>query len=140
MGHSLREGGTTTEVSKSQLSRLQNLLQKSHAKSAKRACCTRLLPQFISKTSVSRETSFKTHTSSLQNERYEHFVQDALQPCEAVSRFQPLQTTPAHTPIPMSQQHLPPPQLATSRLPAPATKVYTSTPPTRTKYCTCHEM
>ena len=44
------------------------------------------------------------------------------QPCQAVSRFQPLQTTPAHTPIPMSQRHSPPPQFATSRFPAPATK------------------
>ena len=83
-----------------------------------------------SKTSVSYETSSKTDMSNsakrafrtrlpqkqtcqtLQNER---FVRDFLpkssgnthrstpivQPCQAVSRFQPLQTTSAHTPIPM---------------------------------------
>ena len=97
------------------------------------------------------ETSSKSHTSSLQNK---HFVRDFLQkssrnphrtthikqPCQAVSRFQPLQTTPAHMPIPMSQPHSPP-QLATSRFPAPATKLSVSTRLTRTKYCPatkCH--
>ena len=33
------------------------------------------------------------------------------QPCQAVLRFQPLQTTPAHTPIPLSRRRAPPPQL-----------------------------
>ena len=87
----------------------------------------------VSKTSVSYETSSKSHTSWLQNER---FVRDFLknshvkvcnpsvsyetssqsqaetplelfiaEPCQAVSRFQSLQTTPAHTPIPMSRPH-----------------------------------
>ena len=90
---------------------------------------TRLPPKVTlrgCKTSVSYETSSKSHASSLKNER---FVGDFLQkshvkspkrafrtrlppkvqrkhpsepqPCQAVSRFQPLQTTPAHTPIPM---------------------------------------
>ena len=90
--------------SKSHVSSLQNerfvrdLPQNSHANSAKRAFRTRLPPK------VTRQ--------SLQNER---FVRDFLQkpsgnthrsthitqPCEAVSRVQPLQTIPAHTPIPM---------------------------------------
>ena len=95
--------------------------QQSHVKSPKRAFRTRL-PQ-------------KLPCQSLQNER---FVRDFLQkssgnthrsthithPCqEALSRFQSLQTTPAHTPIPMSQRHSPLPQLTTSRFPAPATKL-----------------
>ena len=71
--------------SKSHTSSLQNerfvrdFLQKSHVKSPKRAFRTRLPPKVtrqVSKTSVSYETSSKSHTSSLQNER---FVQDFLQ-------------------------------------------------------------
>ena len=141
--------------SKSHTSSLQNerfvrdSLQKSRIKFAKQAFRTRLPPKLtrqVSKTSVSCETSSKSHTSSLQNER---FVQDFLKnshvkvsktsvsyetsskthtsksakrafrtrlppkvkrkhpsehthkSCQAVSRFQPLQKTPAHTPIPM---------------------------------------
>ena len=107
--------------SKSHTSSLQNerfvrdFLQKSRCEAARRAFRTRLPPKVtrrVSKTSVSHETSSKSHTSSLQNER---FVRDFLQmssgnthrsayitqPCLAISRFQPLQTTPAHTPIPM---------------------------------------
>ena len=101
--------------SKSHASSLQNerfvrdFLQKSHVKSPKRAFRTRLPPKVtrqVSKTTVSYETSSKTHTSSLQNER---FVRDFLpkscgnthrstaQPCQAVSRFQPLQTAPARS-------------------------------------------
>ena len=95
--------------------------------------------------SASYETSSKVHASSLQNER---LVQDFLQksrvqgshrsthikqPCQAVSRFQPPQSTPAHTPIPMSA-------ILTStttrnlRFPAPATKIYVSTRLTHTKH------
>ena len=85
------------------------------SKSAKRAFHTRLPP--------------KVHRST-------HITQ----PCQAVSRFQHLQTTPAHTPIPMSQRHSPLPRLTTSRFPAPATKLSASTRLTRTKYCACHEM
>ena len=93
----------------------------------------------------------KLARQSLQNER---FVRDFLQKssgnthrsthitqsCQAVSRFQPLQTTSAHTPIPMGQRHSPLPQLTTSRFPAPATNLSPSTRLTRTKYCACHEM
>ena len=87
--------------SKSHTSSLQNerfvrdLLQKPHVKSPKRAFRTRL-PQ-------------KLTCQSLQNERFARdFLQKSsgnthrsthiTQPCQAVSRFQPLQTTPAHTP------------------------------------------
>ena len=106
----------------------------------------------VCKTSVSYETSSKSHVSSLQTERFvRNFLQKSgrkphrsthiKQPCQAVSRLQPLQTTTAHTPIiPMSQRHSPPPQLATSRFPAPATNIYVSTRLTRTKYGPCHEM
>ena len=127
-----------------------HFLQKSRCEAARRAFRTRLPPKVtrqVSKTSVSNETSSKSHTSSLQNERFvrdflqkshvkspkrafrtripqkltcqslqnERFARDFLQkssgnthrsthitqPCQAASRFQPLQTTPAHTPIPM---------------------------------------
>ena len=137
--------------SKRRASRLQDerfvrdFLQKSRVKSPKRAFRTRLPPKVtrqVSKTSVSYETSSKSHMSSLQNER---FVRDIFQnshvkvcktsvsyktssksqaetpigahtsraPCQAVSRFQLLQTTPAHTPNPMGQRHSPLPQLTT---------------------------
>ena len=94
------------------------------------SCKTLLLkPPHVSKTSVSYETSSKTHTSSLQNER---FVRDFLQkskgtphrtkhiqlPCQAVSRFQLLQTT-------MSQRQSPPfarPHFQHTQITAPATK------------------
>ena len=80
--------------SKSLASRLQDerfvrdFLQKSRVKSQKRAFRTRLPPKVtrqVSKTSVSYETSSKSHTSSLQNER---FVRDFLQKsrCEAARR------------------------------------------------------
>ena len=81
--------------SESHASSLQNerfvrdFLQKSHVRSPKRAFRTRLpqkVTRQVSKTSVSYKTSSKTHMT---------------QPCQAVSRVQPLQTTPAHTPIPM---------------------------------------
>ena len=94
---------------------------------SKRAFRTRLPPKVtlrVCKTSVSYETSSKSHASSLQNKR---FVRDFLQkssrnthrsahitqPCQAVLRFQSLQATPAHTPIPMSQRHSPLPLLTT---------------------------
>ena len=109
--------------SKSHASRLQDerfvrdFLQKSHVESPKRAFRTRLPPKVTlrgCKTSVSYETSSKSHASSLKNERFARdFLQKSkssgnthrsthiTQPCLAISRFQPLQTTPAHTPIPM---------------------------------------
>ena len=128
---------------------VRDFLQKSRVESPKRAFRTRLPPNVTlrgCKTSVSYETSSKSHASSLKNERFvrdflqkyvkspkrafrtrlppkvtcqslqnERFARDFLQkssrnihrsthitqPCQAVSRFQPLQTTSAHTPIPM---------------------------------------
>ena len=95
--------------SKSHASSLKNerfvrdFLQKSHVKSPKRAFRTRLPPKVtcqVPKTSVVYETSSKTHKTNVSHEtssKSPHITQ----PCQAVSRFQPLQTTPAHTPIPM---------------------------------------
>ena len=114
----------------------------------------------VCKTSISYETSSKSHTSSLQNERFvrdflrnshvkvcktslsyetfsnmssgnTHRSSHITQPCQAVSRFQPLRTTPAHAPIPMSQSYSPLPQLTTSRFPAPAKNLAASTRLTR---------
>ena len=153
------------------------------------SCIGHLWDTLVGATKVSKsqpprlqnETSSKTHTSSLQSERFvrdflqksrvnppkrafrsrlppkvtcqslqsELFVRDFLQkssgnphrsthikqPCKAASRFQPLQTTPAHAPIPMSLRHSPPPQRnltipcachATSRFPALATQLHAS--------------
>ena len=134
VGHTLRTRlppkvtlrGCKTSVSyetssKSHASSLKNerfvrdFLQKSHVKSPKRAFRTRLPPKVTlrgCKTSVSYETSSKSHASSLKNERFARdFLQKSsgnthrsthiTQPCQAISRFQPLQATPAHTPIPM---------------------------------------
>ena len=60
---------------------VRDFLQKSRVKSPKRAFRTRLPPKVtrqVSKTSVSYETSSKSHTSSLQNDR---FGRDVLQKC-----------------------------------------------------------
>ena len=84
MGHSCRAHSSFETSSKSHAARLQDerfvrdFLQKSHVKSQKRAFRTRLPPKVTrqgSKTSVSYETSSKSHMSSPQNER---FVRDFL--------------------------------------------------------------
>ena len=85
VGHSCRAHSSYETSSKSHAARLQDerfvrdFLQKSRVKSQKRAFRTRLPPKFtrqVSKTSVSYETSSKSHMSSPQNER---FVRDFLQ-------------------------------------------------------------
>ena len=67
----------------------------------------------ISKTSVSYESSSKIHTSKSAKRSFRTKLPPKVkrkhpsehthitQPCQAISRFQPLQTTFAHTPIPM---------------------------------------
>ena len=84
--------------SKSHTSSLQNerfvrdFLQKSRVKSPKRAFRTRLPPKVtrqVSKTSVSYKTSSKSHTSSLQNER---FVRDFLQKSHVMAPKRALRT------------------------------------------------
>ena len=161
----LKAGVLHKTSSKSHTSRLQNehcardCFQNSLVKSPKRAWRTRFSQKLILRvciTSVSYGMSSKSHASSHTSKSPNRAFRTRLppkvklgspsehahikQPCQAVSRFQPLQTMPAHTPIPMSQRHSPPPQLATLRFPAPATKIYLSTRPTRTKYCAtkCH--
>ena len=111
--------------SKSHMSSLQNerfardFLKNSHFKSAKQAFRITLLPKFTrqaAKTSIPYETSSNSQAGKPEAPS-EHTHTHIKQPCQAVSRFQPLQTTPAHMPIPMSQRHSPPPHLATSRFP-----------------------
>ena len=78
--------------------------QKSHVKSPKRAFRTRLPPKVtcqVSKTSVSYETSSKSHVSSLQNER---FVRDFLQNshvkvCKTSMSYETSSKSQAETPI-----------------------------------------
>ena len=90
--------------SKSHVSSLQNerfvrdFLQKSRVKSPKRAFRTRLPPK-LTRQSLQNEDFVRDflQKSSGNTHRSTHITQ----PCQAVSRVQPLQTTPAHTPIPM---------------------------------------
>ena len=67
-------------------------------KSPKRAFRTRL-PQKLTRQSLQNERFVRDflQKSSGNTHRSTHITQ----PCQAVSRFQPLQTTSAHTPIPM---------------------------------------
>ena len=74
----------------------------------------------VSKTSVAYETPSKL--ICLQNDRFVR-IQNSLQP---------LQKTPAHTPIPMSQRH------STSTTCHERSHAHTSN--ARKKYCACHEM
>ena len=77
---------------------VRDFLKKSHVKSPKRAFRTRL-PQTLTCQSLQNEGFVRDflQKSSGNTRRSTHITQ----PCQAVSRFQPLQTTPAHTPIPM---------------------------------------
>ena len=79
-------------------------------KSPKRAFRTRL-PQKLTRQSLQNERFVRDflQKSSGNTHRSTHITQ----PCQAVSRFQPLQTTSAHTLIPMGQRHSPLPQLTT---------------------------
>ena len=107
---------------------VRDFLQKSRVKPAKQALRTRppQVTRQVSKRSVSYETSSKSHMSkSPKQPRCKYETSSKCQagspvgahtsssPANAVSRFQPFQTTAAHTPIPMSQRHAPPLQLAT---------------------------
>ena len=215
MGHAGHSCGTLIGTllwdtsSKSHAARLQDerfvrdFLQKSRVKSQKRAFRTRLPPKVtrqVSKTSVSYETSSKSHMSSPQNER---FVRDFLKNshvkvCKTNVSHETSSKSPAETPIgahtsrspakqfrdsspskrhPLTRQsqcdsdiHLyhnsqpphslhesfrvhmsnahkvlrlpqmsPPSHIATSRFPAPATKIPLPHLKTRTKSCACHE-
>ena len=83
---------------------VRDFLQKSRVKSQKRAFRTRLPPKVtrqVSKTSVSYETSSKSHMSSPQNER---FVRDLLKNsdvkvCKTNVSHETSSKSPAETPI-----------------------------------------
>ena len=83
---------------------VRDFLQKSHVKSPKRAFRTRFPPKVtcqVSQTSVSYETSSKSHASSLQNER---FVRDFLQKshvkvCKTSISYETSSKSQAETPI-----------------------------------------
>ena len=71
---------------------VRDFLQKSHVKSPKRAFRTRLPPKVtrrVSKTSVSYETSSKSHAARLQDER---FVRDFLQKSRVKSQKRAFRT------------------------------------------------
>ena len=117
------------------LERTWTIGQKSRCETARRAFRTRLPPKVtrqVSKTSVSYETSSKSHTSSLQNKR---FVRDFLQKSHVKSPRRGLTRTKYCACHEMS----PPSHIATSRFPAPATKIPLPHLKTRTKSCACHE-
>ena len=118
MGRSCRAHSSYETSSESHAARLQDerfvrdFLQKSRAKSQKRAFRTRLPPKVtrqVSKTSLSYETSSKSHMSSPQNERFpqkltcqslqnERFARDFLQ---KVQRKHPSEHT-HHAALPSS--------------------------------------
>ena len=103
---------------------LRDFLQKSHVKSPKRAFRTRLPPKVtcqVPKTSVHVKVC-KTNVSH-----------------ETSSKSPPL-TRQSQLPIPCACHEMSPPShIATSRFPAPATKITLPHLKTRTKSCACHE-
>ena len=172
VGHSAGHSCGTLYASRLQNERfVRDFLQMSHVKSPKRAFRTRLPPKVtrqVSKTSVSYETSSKSHMSSPQNER---FVRDFLKNShvkvcktnvsrETSSKSQPETPIGAHTsrspakqfrdsspskPHPLTRQsqcdsgiHLYHNSQPHDSL--PATNLSASTRLRHTKYCACHEM
>ena len=179
VGHSCREHSSYETSSKSHAARLQDerfvrdyFLQKSRVKSQKRAFRTRLPPKVtrqVSKTSVSYETSSKSHAARLQDER---FVRDFLQKSRVKSQKRAFRTRlppkvqrkhpsehPHHAALPRSfaipappnsiRSHANPNVTATftthnltipcARFPAPATRIALPRLKARTKSCACHE-
>ena len=176
MGHSCRAHSSYETSSKSHAARLQDerfvrdFLQKSRVNSQKRAFLTRLPPKVtrqVSKTSVSYETSSKSHMSSPQNERFARdFLKNShVKVCKTNVSHETSSKSPAETPIGAHTSRSPAKQFResspskrhpltrqsqcdsdihlyhkTSRFPAPATNLSASTRLTCTKYCACHEM
>ena len=158
--------------SKSHASSLQNerfvrdFLQTSRCEAARRAFRTRLPPKVtrqVSKTSVSHETSSKSHMSKSAKRTFrtrlppkvqrkhpsEHTHHAALPSSFAIpappnnirSHANP-NVTATFTSIPQlttSRFPAPPSHLATSPFPAPATRIALPRLKTHTKYCACHE-
>ena len=95
--------------SKSHASSLQNehfvrdFLQKSHVKSPKRAFRTRL-PQKLTRQSLQNER-FSYETSSKSQAETPIGAHPSHSPAKQFRDFQPLQTTPAHTPITSTTTH-----------------------------------
>ena len=84
---------------------VRDFLQQSHVKSPKRAFRTT-----SSKTHMSKSAKRAFRRDVLQKSRGNtHRSTHITHPCQAVLGLQPLQTTYAHTPIPMSLRHSPPP-------------------------------
>ena len=146
----VRPRGCKTSVSyetssKSHTSSLQNerfvrdFLQKSHVKSPKRAFRRTRLPQKLTRQSLQNERFVRDFLQKSRGNT--HRSTHITQPCQAVSRFQPLQT--AH-----ARSHANPNVTATFTsttthnlpIPVPATNLSASTRLTRAKYCACHEM
>ena len=170
---------------------VRDFLQKSHVKSPKRAFRTRLPPKVtcqVPKTSVSYETSSKTHISKSEKRTFrtrlppkvqrkhpsEHTHHAALPssfaipappndnrshanpnvtatftsttthnlpiPCACHEPFR-VHTSKAHKVLrlPRNVTSVTPPHLATSRFPAPATRIALPHLKSRTKYCACHK-
>ena len=127
---------------------------RAHGTSRTLACiwCTRharspqRVARQVSKTSVSYETSSKTHTSKSAKRAFHTRLLPKVKP-KHPSEHTHHAALPSSFAIPappnniaMGQGHSPLPQLTTSRFPAPATNLSPSTRLTRTTYCACHEM
>ena len=125
----------------------RDFLQKSHVKSAKRAFRTRLPPKVtrqVCKTSVSYETSSKSHTSCLQNEG---FVRDLLKNshvkvCKLNVSHETSSKSQAehHAALPSSFAIPAPPNNTRSHAKPNVTATFTSTTTHNlTISCACHE-
>ena len=105
VGHSSYETSPKSHTSSLQNERfVRDFLQKSHVESPKRAFRTRLPPKItcqVSKTSVSYETSSKSHVSSLQTERFvREFLQNShVKVCKTSMSYETSSKSQAETPI-----------------------------------------
>ena len=125
---------------------VRDFLQKSHVKSPKRAFRTRLPPKVtrqVSQTSVSYETSSKSHVSSLQTERFvraksaKRAFRTRLPP--KVKQKHPSEHT-HHAALPSSFASPAPPNNTRSHANPTVTATFTSTTThDLTIPCACHE-
>ena len=139
MGHFCRAHSSYETSSKSHAARLQDelfvrdFLQKSRVKSPKQAFRTRLAPKVtrqVSKTSVSYETSSKSHMSSPQNERF--VARDFLQKSSSEHTH--------HAALPSSFAIPAPPNDTRSHANPNVTATFTSTTTHNLPIpCACHE-
>ena len=121
---------------------VRDFLQKSHVKSPKRAFRTRLPPKVtcqVSKTSVSYETSSKSHVPSLQNERFARdFLQNShVKVCKTSISYEKHTHRAA---LPSSFASPAPPNNTRSHANPTVTATFTSTTThDLTTPCACHE-